>query len=395
MEMTTTKASALVADRRAVCRSVASFARPARRTATHVVKFKEIGKQATSHQATTAKLLSRRGYAATEPNKPLSPFTHSVGELGPSEIDIKVTHNGLCHTDIHMAINDWGVSAFPFVPGHEVVGIVAATGRDVTGLRAGDRVGVGWISNSCRCCSNCIRGNDNLCEKGYTGLCMFGQHGGFQETCRVQADFAHKIPDGLDSASAAPLLCAGITVYAPLRAHVTRPNMSVAVMGVGGLGHLALQYARKMGAEVTAISGRPEKEKECREFGAHNFMIWNKDNAAYKSKFDIIINTASSDVSTTELMALLKVDGSLVQVGIPGGGASMTVNLQDLVFNQKKVVGSIVGGRADMKEMLEFSAVHGVKPLVETMPLSKVNEAMQHVLSGKARYRVVLTSDWE
>ncbi|KAG2501505.1 hypothetical protein HYH03_000013 [Edaphochlamys debaryana] len=339
-------------------------------------------------------LLSRRGWAATAPDGKLSLFKHEVGELGPHEVDIRVTHNGLCHTDIHMARDDWGASKFPFIPGHEVVGVVTAVGSQVTGLKPGDRAGVGWISDSCRCCRNCVRGEENLCLKGYTGLIVAGNHGGFQETCRVNSDFAYTIPDGLDSASAAPLLCAGITVYTPLRYYLRRPNMSVGVMGIGGLGHLALQFAAKMGAEVTAISGREGKEAEASSLGAHHFAVFPRDADKLKAKYDIIINTISSDVDVAQVMSLLKIDGTLVQVGIPGGNAVMKVPVQDLVFNQKRVVGSIVGGRADMQEMLDFCGVHGVRPMVETMPLSKVNEAMQYVLDGKARYRVVLTSDW-
>ncbi|GLC41739.1 hypothetical protein PLESTM_001234500 [Pleodorina starrii] len=346
-------------------------------------------------QEANKKLLARRGWAVSEAKAKLAPWTYQVGELKPHEVDIRVTHNGLCHTDMHMRDNDWGVSAFPFIPGHEVVGEVVAVGSDVTGLCPGDRAGVGWISNSCRVCANCKRGEENICEKGYTGLIVMGNHGGFQEVCRVNADFAYSIPEGLDSASAAPLLCAGITVYAPLRAHIRHPNTSVAVFGVGGLGHLALQYAHKMGAEVTAISGRQDKETETYTMGANHFAVWGRDKDKLRGKYDILINTVSADVSTADLMACLKVDGTLVQVGIPGGGAVMHVPLQDLVFGQKRVVGSIVGGRADMQEMLDFSAVHGVKPLVEEWPMAKINEAMQYVVDGKARYRVVLTSDWQ
>ncbi|GFR44432.1 hypothetical protein Agub_g5671 [Astrephomene gubernaculifera] len=354
-----------------------------------------IASKTDASMASTAKLLSRRGWAVAEAKSKLKPWSYTVGELGPGEVDIRVTHNGLCHTDLHMRDNDWGVSGFPFIPGHEVVGEVVAVGSGVKGLRPGDRAGVGWISDSCRVCANCKRGNENICEKGYTGLIVAGNHGGFQDVIRVSADFAYTLPPGLDSAAAAPLLCAGITVYAPLRAHIHHPNTHVGVLGVGGLGHLALQFARKMGAEVTAISGRGDKEEESKGMGAHHFAVWGRDNEKFKGKFDILINTSSGDVSTAALMSLLKVDGALVQVGIPGGGAVMHVPLQDLVFGQKRVVGSIVGGRADMQEMLDFAAVHGIAPLVELWPLSKVNEAMQHVADGKARYRVVLTSDWE
>ncbi|KAG2482172.1 hypothetical protein HYH03_018872 [Edaphochlamys debaryana] len=186
--------------------------------------------------------LSRRGWAVRERKAPLAVWSHTLGELGPQEVDIRVTHNGLCHTDLHMRDDDWGVSKFPFIPGHEVVGEVVGVGSAVpASLRPGSRVGVGWIANSCRSCLACLRGEENVCEKGYTGLIVGGNHGGFQEVLRVTSDFLYSIPDALGSEDAAPLLCAGITVYAPLKRHMARPGMAVAVLGVGGLGHLALQ----------------------------------------------------------------------------------------------------------------------------------------------------------
>ncbi|KAG2437287.1 hypothetical protein HXX76_005945 [Chlamydomonas incerta] len=349
-------------------------------------------------QAGQGSRLSRRGMAVTEKKAKLAPWRHDVGPLGAQEIDIRVTHNGLCHTDIHMRDDDWGVSKFPFIPGHEVVGVVVAVGSGVPkgGLQPGDRAGVGWISGSCRACAACLRGEENVCEAGYTGLIVNGHHGGFQDVCRVHADFAYKIPPALDSASAAPLLCAGITVYSPLRRHLTRPGMRVGVLGVGGLGHLALQYAAKMGADVTALDVAPDKESESRSLGAHQFVTWDTATAekGLQGHFDLLLNCASAKIDAGQLMSLLKNNGTVVQVGIPGGQPLLAVPLQDLVFGQKKVAGTIVGGRADMQEMLQFSAINGVRPMLEVMPLSKVNEAMAHVASGKARYRVVLTSDW-
>ncbi|PNW78848.1 hypothetical protein CHLRE_09g392134v5 [Chlamydomonas reinhardtii] len=349
-------------------------------------------------QAGQGSRLSRRGMAVAEKKAKLAPWRHDVGPLGPREIDIRVTHNGLCHTDIHMRDDDWGVSKFPFIPGHEVVGVVVAVGEGVPkdGLRPGDRAGVGWISGSCRTCAACLRGEENVCESGYTGLIVNGNHGGFQDVCRVDSDFAYKIPPGLDSAAAAPLLCAGITVYSPLRRHMTRPGMRVGVLGVGGLGHLALQFAARMGADVTALDVAPDKEREARSLGAHRFATWNTatGDKGMQGHFDLLLNCASAKIDAGQLMSLLKNNGTVVQVGIPGGQPLLQVPLQDLVFGQKKVAGTIVGGRADMQEMLEFSAINGVKPMLEIMPLSKVNEAMDHVASGKARYRVVLTSDW-
>lgn len=333
------------------------------------------------------------GYAAVEKNKPLQPWGHSLEPLGSNQVDIKVTHNGVCHTDIHMRDDDWFISKFPFIPGHEVVGEVLAVGSSVTNLRPGQRVGAGWISNSCRACSACIRGEENICAKGYEGLIVGGRHGGFQAVTRIQADFAFDIPDGLDSASAAPLLCAGITVYAPLRKYITHPGMKVAILGIGGLGHLALQFANAMGAVVTALDRNPPADKQdmSLKFGAHRYIQMLPDTpATLKGEFDIILNCASGAVAAGPLLGMLANDGSLIQVGIPGDRAQMVVPLTDVVFGQKKVVGSIVGGRSDMKSMLELAAAKGIKPMIEVMPSSKINEALDRVQQGKARYRIVL-----
>ncbi|GLC63995.1 hypothetical protein PLESTF_000107000 [Pleodorina starrii] len=357
-----------------------------------------VKEQAEAFRIGQAQRLTRRGWAVLDKKGTLTPWSHTPGELGPRQVDIRVTHNGLCHTDLHMRDDDWGLSKFPFIPGHEVVGEVVAVGESVDSMRPGDRVGVGWIADSCRRCLACLRGDENVCEKGYTGLIVEGNHGGFQEICRVRSDFVYSIPDGLDSASAAPLLCAGVTVYAPLRRHLTRPGARVGVLGVGGLGHLALQFANKMGGDVTALDISPDKEEESRQLGAHSFRTWGSATGAeegLQGHFDVILNCASANIPTGQLLSLLKNDGTLVQVGIPGGGATMSVPLQDLVFGQKKVAGTIVGGRADMQEMLDFAGVHGVRPLVELMPLSEVNEGMKRVAEGKARYRVVLISDWQ
>ncbi|GIL91269.1 hypothetical protein Vretifemale_18834 [Volvox reticuliferus] len=343
------------------------------------------------------RLSSRRGWAALDKKSNLTPWSHFPGELRARQVDIRVTHNGLCHTDLHMRDDDWGLSKFPFIPGHEVVGEVVAVGESVDSVRPGDRVGLGWIADSCRRCLACLRGQENICEHGYTGLIVEGNHGGFQETCRAHADFLYRIPDDLDSASAAPLLCAGVTVYAPLRRYLRVPGSRVGVLGVGGLGHLAVQFANKMGADVTALDISADKETESKQLGAHAFRTWNDavGEAGLQGHFDLLLNCASANISTAQLLALLKNGGTLVQVGIPGGGATMTVPLQALVFGQKLVAGSVVGGRADMQEMLTFAGTHGVRPMVETMPLSQVNQAMKRVAEGKARYRIVLISDWE
>ena len=331
-------------------------------------------------------------YAAMDAGRKFEPWTYEPAPLESLDVEVRVTHNGLCHTDLHMRDNDWGITTYPLVAGHEVVGEVVATGDKVTGLEVGDRVGIGWIRDACRTCDHCLQGQENICREGYTGL-IVGNHGGFANRLRVPADFTFPIPDGLDSVSAAPLLCAGITVYTPLRTHITRPAMRVGVMGIGGLGHLALQFARAMGAEVTAISSSPSKEEQARSFGAHAFCQWGNDEAMaqFKGAFDIVLCTVSGDTDWDAAFSLLATNGTLVLVGIPV--SSMNIPFIPLVFGQKTIAGSIVGGRHFMQEMLEFSAIHGIRPKTETMPLAQVNEAMDRVAANKARYRIVLVSD--
>ncbi|NEQ37241.1 MAG: NAD(P)-dependent alcohol dehydrogenase [Okeania sp. SIO3I5] len=331
-------------------------------------------------------------YASLKVGEKLQQWQYEPLPLGTNDIEIQVTHNGLCHTDIHMRDNDWDVSSFPLVAGHEVVGNVTRIGPNVTSLKIGDRVGFGWIRNSCRVCDACLRGEENVCRQGYTGL-IVGNHGGFADKLRASADFAYKIPDGLDSASAAPLLCAGITVYTPLRTYIKYPGTKVGVIGIGGLGHLAIKFARAMGAEVTAFSTSPNKETEAKEFGAHHFCNWNSQEeiTAASSSIDLLISAVSSEVDWEKAFSLLAKNGVFCLVGLPV--SMLNIPLLPLVFDQKAVVGSVVGGRRFMKEMLEFAAIHQIKPMIETMSISQINEAMDKVSANKARYRIVLTSE--
>ena len=331
-------------------------------------------------------------YAALQPKEKLQVWQYEPALLTDSEIEIRVTHNGLCHTDIHMRDNDWGVSQFPLVAGHEVVGIVTEVGKDVTTLQKGDRVGIGWIRNSCRGCYHCLQGEENICKKGYTGL-IVGNHGGFADRVRVPADFTYKIPDALDSASAAPLLCAGITVYTPLRTYIKYPAMKVGIVGIGGLGHLAIKFARAMGAEVTVLSSSANKATEAKEFGAHHFYQWGSDEAKkdLTGSLDLLLSTSSAELDWDLAFSLLGNNGVLCFLGIPV--SSINVPLIPLIFGQKSVVGSVVGGRRFMQEMLDFAAINQIKPMIQTMSLSQVNEAMDKVAANQARYRIVLVSE--
>eukprot|EP00238_Polyblepharides_amylifera_P014326 CAMPEP_0196586898 /NCGR_PEP_ID=MMETSP1081-20130531/55877_1 /TAXON_ID=36882 /ORGANISM="Pyramimonas amylifera, Strain CCMP720" /LENGTH=338 /DNA_ID=CAMNT_0041908919 /DNA_START=125 /DNA_END=1141 /DNA_ORIENTATION=- len=331
------------------------------------------------------------GFLVNEKGGKLVKGEYAPPPLGERDIDIAVTHNGLCHTDCHMRDNEWGVTQYPFVPGHEVVGTVKAIGKLVTQFKVGERVGYAWIKDSCGSCRNCVKGEENICVAGYTGLITMGGNGGFQPVMRAPAAFAFKIPDALDSVSAAPLLCAGITVYSPLKAHMNRPGMKVGVIGVGGLGHMAVKFAAAMGAEVYAISTSPDKEAECKKMGADHFVVSSEAETKLSSTLDLIINTVSAKNDYTKQLTMLANDGTLCLVGLPV--EDVVIPVTGLVFFQKKVVGSIVGGRKDMIEMLELAAVKQIKPTCETMPLSQVNEAMAKVEANKARYRIVLTTD--
>lgn len=335
-----------------------------------------------------------KGYAVHAPGEKFKLWEYEPEPLAPTDVEIKVTHNGLCHTDSHMADDDWGITSYPLIPGHEVVGEVAAVGAAVKGLEVGTRVGVGWIRNSCRRCRNCLRGNENLCVQGYTGLIVGPKmYGGFQPRMRAPADFTYRIPDNLSSAAAAPLLCAGVTVYAPLRKHVHNPDTKVAVLGVGGLGHLAIQFAAKMGAVVTAVDIDATKKEEAHQLGADHFVEFNAAYEACKGQFDVIINCVSAKLDFGKVLGMLGPDGVAVQCGIPGGQAVINLDLQDVVFGQKTMAGTIVGGRADMDEMLRFAADKGVAPMVQTMKLSQLNEALERLRAGKARYRIVMETD--
>lgn len=344
-----------------------------------------------------------RAYASKGEGKPFEPWTYEKGELPSGEVEVRVTHNGLCHTDIHMQNNDWHISTFPLVAGHEVVGIVENVGSQVTHLKKGDKVAFGWISDSCRACGACIKGEENICLKGYQGLILGGNHGGFQEFIRASADFAIPVPEGLPSSAAAPLMCAGITVYAPLRGHWKRPGMKVGVLGIGGLGHLALQFAKAMGAEVTAFSTSKNKEEEARKFGAHHFITYNPNAVSGEgygidpeNKVELLLNCSPAlppEGDFRNQMSLVQTDGTLVLAGIPNDSLAK-VSLLDIIFSQKKLAGSIVGGRRLLKEMLEFCATHNIRPQVQLMKLSQMNEAIKIVEENRARYRIVLENDF-
>ncbi len=328
-------------------------------------------------------------HAAHEPRAPLTPYAIETGPLRPFEVELAVTHCGICHSDIHLIDDDWQISQYPLVPGHEVVGTVAACGPAVTDVRVGQRVGVGWQSGSCLTCEWCLRGDEMCCAQA-EATCV-GRPGGFADRLRVDSRFAHPLPDALTSEHAAPLLCAGITVYAPLAADV-RPGMRVGIIGIGGLGHLALQFARAMGAEVTAFSTTPEKAAEAERCGARHFVVSSDARQMEQARgtLDYLLSTVTVPLDWPLWLDLLRHRGTLTLVGASPG--TVSVSPMALIVGQKAIRGSAIGGRAAMRAMLAFAARTGVRPQVEVVPLREVNAALAKVRANQARYRIVLAA---
>jgi uncharacterized zinc-type alcohol dehydrogenase-like protein len=331
------------------------------------------------------------GYAASAAKSVLKPFDFDLGELGPEEIEIKVTHCGMCHSDLSMLNNDWGISKYPFVPGHEAVGTVLALGERAKGLKIGQRVGIGWSSSSCLSCHECLSGSHHLCAQ-LQGT-IVGRYGGFADRLRCQWTWARPLPDALDLAKTGPLLCGGITVFAPLLENQISSTARVGIIGIGGLGHMALQFANKWGCEVHAFTTSDSKEAEARQLGAH-YVHNTKQSGVLKKlagSLDLIISTINVPLDIPGLLETLAPQGRLHVVGaiLP----PMEVPAFSLIMGQKSVSGSPTGSPTAMSQMLEFSARHSIAPITETFPMSKVNDALEHLRSGKARYRIVLVND--
>ncbi len=331
-----------------------------------------------------------QGLAAHAAGSELLPLRYDPGKLAAHEVEIAVTHCGICYSDLHLIANDWGISQYPFIPGHEIVGTVAALGGEVRSLEVGQRVGLGWQSNSCGQCEWCISGQENLCLNS-EGTCVH-RHGGYADRVRANARFVVPIPDALDSEQAAPLLCAGVTVYGPLRTQGVNPSSRVGIVGIGGLGHLAIQFARVFGAQVTAFSTSVAKEAEARALGAHHFVN-SRETKALKEvagSLDFILTTVNADQDWGTLIQALRPNGTLWFVGIPPSPVS--VSAFPLVSGQRAIGGSPVGSPSRLREMLDVAARHGVKATTERFPMDKANEAIEKVVKGKVRYRAVLAN---
>lgn len=330
-----------------------------------------------------------KAYAAKGPKQPLEPFEYDPGPLGRHDVEVGVDYCGICHSDLAMIDNDWGFSRYPLVPGHEVIGTVRSVGGDVGGVAVGQRVGVGWWSGSCGHCEWCNRGRESLCAQA-AGT-VVGRPGGWAESVRCRWKFAVPIPDGLDPASAGPLMCAGTTVFTPMVQFGVTPRMRTAVLGVGGLGHLAVQFLAAFGCEVTAISSSHSKDAEARRMGATQFLATKEPEELKKAagSFDFLLSTVSADVNWADFVALLRPQGRLVVVGLPESDLRIPVLP---LLAERSVSGGSSGSPTDTAAMLAFAARKGIKPWTERFAMKDVNKAVDHVRSGKARYRAVLAA---
>jgi len=331
-----------------------------------------------------------QGLAAHAAGAELLPFRYDPGDLGAQEVEIGITHCGICHSDIHLISNDWGISQYPFIPGHEIVGTVEAVGAEVLSLQVGQRVGLGWQSNSCGTCEWCTRGMENLCPAAES-TCVH-RHGGYASRVRANHRFVIPIPEALDSHQTAPLLCGGITVYNPLRDHGVNPSSRVGIVGIGGLGHIAIQFARVFGAEVTAFSTSAAKEEEVRALGAQHFVNTRESKALKEvaGTFDFILSTVNADQDWGVFIQALRPTGTLCFAGVPP--SPITVHAFPLISGLRSITGNPTGSPYRLKEMLDVAARHGVKAQTESFPMAKANEAIEKVKKNKVRYRAVLAN---
>lgn len=329
-----------------------------------------------------------KGYAVFEKSGKLKEYEYEPESLGEWDIDVEISHCGICHSDIHLIDNDWGFSSYPFVPGHEIIGRLKNKGKNIQHINIGDRIGVGWQRSSCMHCEWCDQGEENLCLE-QEATCI-NHNGGFANQIRCDGRFAFLIPEGLPSEQAAPLLCGGATVFSPFIEHNITATSKVGVIGVGGLGHLAVQFAKSFGCEVTAFSHSPDKEREAKELGAHHFISSTDHDGLQKitNSLDFLLCTISVPLDWEEYTAVLRPKGVLCFVGVQS--EPLKLPILSLLPGRKCVCASNIASRPDMNDMLNFAALHGIHAQIEEFPLAEVNQAIDRVRSGKVRYRAVL-----
>ena len=338
-----------------------------------------------------------RGYAAQTAESPLAPWEFDRRSPGDTDVRIRIAHCGICHSDIHFARNEWQFTTYPCVPGHEIIGRVEEVGRGVTRYREGDLVGVGCFVDSCRSCASCKEGLENYCESGvrmtYGSMEADGTtptYGGYATQIVVDEAFVLKIPENLDPAAAAPLLCAGITTYSPLRHVGVSRGDRVAVIGLGGLGHMAVKLAASFGAEVTVLSRSPSKADDARRLGADAFVLTSGEDALepHAGRFDVIVDTVSASHDINGPLNCLRRDGTLILLG--GSPDPIPLAAFPLLFGRRRVMGSLVGGLPETQEMLDHCGAHGITCDIEQVTPDQINTAYARTLSGDVRYRFVI-----
>ncbi|MCB1224755.1 MAG: NAD(P)-dependent alcohol dehydrogenase [Verrucomicrobiales bacterium] len=332
-----------------------------------------------------------QAFAATGRGQPLEAFEYEAGPLGAEQVEIAVTHCGICHSDLSMIDNEWGMSHYPLVPGHEVVGVVTEIGPAAKRVQIGQRVGLGWYSGSCMACSACLSGNHHLCAQAEATI--VGRHGGFSNKVHAHWAWTTPLPDALDSAKAGPLFCGGATVFNPLVSLNVKPTDRVGVIGIGGLGHMALQFLNKWGCEVTAFTSSDAKRDEALQMGAHQVVNSRDSNAMgrLRGSLDFIVSTVNVPLDWAAILDTLAPTGRLHLVGAVL--EPIPLSAFALIPGQKAISGSPVGSPTLASTMVDFCARHGIAPVTEHFPLSRVNDALEHLRSGKARYRIVLEND--
>ena len=342
-------------------------------------------------------MIATKGFAAQHAKAPLAPFKFERRAVGNHDVLILIMYCGVCHSDIHQVNEDWGKAIFPMVPGHEIVGKVMQVGSHVKNFKVGDFAGVGCLVDSCRTCSACDEGLEQYCENGfvgtYNGLEKETQkptYGGYSDQIVVDEKFTLKISNKLPLEAVAPLLCAGITTYSPLRQWKVGKGHKVAVLGLGGLGHMAVKFAAAMGAEVTVLSTSPNKEADAKKLGASKFVVTTDKNAVgtVNNYFDFIINTVSASTDLNQYLGMLRLDGTMILLGVPPEAPQ--VHAFNLIFKRRRLAGSLIGGIQETQEMLDYCAEHNIVSDVEVIAMSEINAAYQRMIKGDVKYRFVI-----
>jgi len=342
-------------------------------------------------------MIATKSYAAQDNQSPLAPWTFERREVGPHDVQFDIQYCGVCHSDLHQIKDDWFPGIFPMVPGHEIVGRVVKVGEHVKKFKVGDIAGTGCMVDSCRECENCQKDLEQYCLKGnsqtYNGLEQDGKtptYGGYSNTIVVNEDFVLHVSDKLNLAAVAPLLCAGITTYSPLRHWKVGKGHKLAVLGLGGLGHMAVKFGVSFGAEVTVLSTSPSKEQDARKLGAHNFVVTTDEAqlAAARNSFDFILDTVSAEHDLNLYLSLLKTDGTHICVGVPSKPSPVAAF--SLLGGRKSLAGSGIGGIAETQEMLDYCAEHGIVSEIEMIDIKDIQNAYDRMLKGDVRYRFVI-----